>query len=123
MKVIVSGSRYIEDYKVVADAIRESGFKPTLIIEGGQRRKNVRGEVVGGVDYLAKQWALAHGVPFKTERARWDLYDKAAGPIRNRVMAAMGDVLVAIPEGASRGTRDMIEAMEVLKKPVFIKAI
>lgn len=122
MKVIVSGSRYIEDYKLVCQAIAESGFKPTMIIEGGQRRKNpVTGEIVGGIDYLAQQWAIAHGVPCITINAKWKQYGKAAGPIRNAEMADIGDVLVAVPEGRSIGTRGIIDIMTFLGKPVFVK--
>src|ERR1041385_1222218 len=125
MKVIVSGSRWIQDYKIVADAIAESGFKPTLIIEGGQR--SYAGfsvaKVVGGVDWLANQWAKAHGIDVHTEYALWDVHGKAAGPIRNRVMAEIGDVLVAIPEGKSRGTRNMILAMRLAGKPIFVKEV
>jgi hypothetical protein len=125
MKVIISGSRWIQDYKIVADAIAESGFKPTLIIEGGQRSYSGYpvAKIVGGVDWLASQWAKAHGVEVHTEYALWDVHGKSAGPIRNRVMAEMGDVLIAIPEGKSKGTRDMILAMRLLNKPIFVKEV
>lgn len=125
MKVIVSGSRYIQDYKIVADAIAESGFTPTLIIEGGQRSYSGYpvARIVGGVDWLANQWAKAHGIEVRTEYALWDVHGKMAGPIRNRVMAEMGDALIAIPEGKSRGTRNMILAIRLVDKPIFVKEI
>jgi hypothetical protein len=121
MKVVVAGSRYIEDYGLVSRAISASGFKPTLIIEGGQRRYDTtRRQIVGGVDWLARQWAEAHNIECRTIEADWRTHGRAAGPIRNKKQAAEGDALVAIPEGRSRGTRDMIAAMRVLDKPIFV---
>jgi hypothetical protein len=38
-------------------------------------------------------------------------------------MAQMGDALVAIPEGKSKGTRNMILAMRLLGKPIFVKEV
>jgi hypothetical protein len=38
-------------------------------------------------------------------------------------MAEIGDALVAIPEGKSRGTRNMILAMRLVDKPIFIKEV
>lgn len=122
MKVVVAGSRYITDYDIVARAIALSGWKPTLIIEGGQRSYQgyPKAKVVGGVDWLALQWAIRNGIPYHTEYALWDVEGRAAGPLRNRRMAQIGDVLVAIPQGESRGTRNMILAMRVVCKPVFV---
>jgi hypothetical protein len=74
VKVVVAGSRWIQDYKIVADAIAESGFKPTLIIEGGQRSYSGYpvAKIVGGVDWLANQWAKAHGLEVSgIHTARW----------------------------------------------------
>lgn len=79
--------------------------------------------IVGGVDWLARQWAEAHGIECMTIEADWRTHGKAAGPIRNRKQAEEGDALVAIPEGRSKGTRGMIAAMEALKKPVFVKEL
>ena len=110
MRVVVSGSRWITNYDIVARAISESGWTPTLIVEGGAR----------GVDRLARQWAEENGVPYKTFEAIWALHGFAAGPIRNQEMAQFGDVLVAIPRGESKGTRNMILAMTLAGKPIFV---
>jgi hypothetical protein len=124
MKYVISGSRRIKDYSVVKtaieSAIKQFGIRPSLIIEGGQRTFDKWGSVVGGVDYFAMRWAGQHGIPFQTVKARWGKFGLAAGPIRNRKMADEGDVLVALPDIQSRGTRDMINVMRELEKPVFI---
>lgn len=119
MKVVVSGSRNITSYDLVAAAIEESGFRPTLIIEGGQRTVQ-DGEIVGGADWFARQWAERNGIECKTVDAEWGTYGTAAGPIRNRKQARMGDALVALPSRKSRGTRDMIKAMKEVGKEKFI---
>lgn len=110
METIISGSRRITDIRIVEDAIRASGFKVSLVIEGGQRTYDDSDWPVGGIDYLAQLWAIRHEVPCHTERADWPKHRKAAGPIRNRKMAALGKQLIAIPDPDSRGTIDMIEA-------------
>lgn len=121
MKVIISGSRAITNYAIIERAIAASGFTPTLIIEGGQRTLDyATGEIVGGADYFAFLWAMRNRVPHQKIAADWKLYRKAAGPLRNREMAQAGDVLIAIPVGESRGTRNMILAMRLVGKPVFV---
>lgn len=123
MKVIVSGSRNITDYDLVAHAISESGFTPSLIIEGGQRTYDDNDEPIGGVDYLASLWAFRNGVNHEQIDAKWKEQGLAAGPIRNRKMAETGDVLVAIPQGVSKGTRNMILAMKMQSKPIFVMEV
>lgn len=123
MRVVVAGSRNITDYDFVVRTIVESGFTPTLIIEGGQRSYQgyPLAQIVGGVDWLAWKWATQNHVRVHTEYALWDAHGKAAGPIRNRKMAEIGDALIAIPWGKSKGTRNMILTMRLLGKPVFIR--
>lgn len=115
MKVIISGSRRIRDQRVVDTAIenglRYFNIRPSTVIEGGQRTYNQKRETVGGVDYFAQQWARRHRIPHKRIDAEWAIHGRAAGPFRNRQMAAIGDYLIAIPDAESKGTLDMIEAM------------
>ena len=124
MKYVISGSRRIRDYQIVVaameQAIKTFGEWPSLIIEGGQRTRNEHGIIVGGVDYLASIWALLNEVRWKPIRANRAKYKLAAGPIRNRKMGAAADVLVAIPDAQSKGTRDMINVMRELGKPYVI---
>ena len=50
----------------------------------------------------------------------WNKHGKAAGPIRNRQMAEYADCLIAVWDGKSRGTKNMIDEMNKLMKPVFL---
>lgn len=110
MKVIVAGSRHIDSVAAVNAAILGSGFKITELVSG-------RCE---GVDQTAEALARLHGLPVKEFPANWSKHGKAAGPIRNREMAEYADALIAIWDGESRGTKNMIETMEKLKKQVFV---
>lgn len=91
----------------------------SLIIEGGQRTRDpVTKEIVGGVDWHARQWAESRGVPCQTVKAEWTKHGKAAGPIRNQEMADMRpDRVVAFPGGS--GTADMVQRAEAAGIPVI----
>jgi hypothetical protein len=110
METIISGSRRITDMSIIEAAIAASGFTITKVIEGGQRTYNDKREPIGGVDYLAQQWARRNRIPHKRVDAEWSVHGNAAGPFRNRQMALIGKQLIAIPDGDSRGTIDMIDA-------------
>jgi hypothetical protein len=70
---------------------------PTTIIHGG----------ASGADALASECCLRLGVPCEVYKAKWSVYGKAAGPIRNAVMiATKPDLVVAFWDGRSRGTLD-----------------
>jgi len=99
MRVIVAGSRTIKDYTVVKDAIEKSGFDVSILITGGAI----------GVDTLAETWAGTHGIKVLKYEPDWGKYGRAAGPIRNSTMIKNADALVAVWDGISRGTRDIIE--------------
>lgn len=65
-----------------------------------------------GVDQDAEKWAKNNNIPVKIFLPNWQRYGRAAGPIRNREMAAYADVLVAFSGGA--GTQNMLsEAKKV----------
>ena len=71
-----------------------------------------------GADYWAKMWAESKGIQTVELCANWNYHGRAAGPIRNRKMAEIGDCVIAFPGGG--GTENMISigkrlGMEVLK--------
>lgn len=111
VSVIVAGCRDFHDFATVSDAIKESGFKIAEIVSGG----------ASGVDALGARWAKEHDIPVKYFKARWDLHGKAAGPIRNGEMAVYADALVAIWDGKSPGTMNMISQAGKTGVRVFVK--
>ena len=110
MKVIIAGSRNIDDYKLVVDTISKSGYNITEVVSG----------TAVGVDRLGEQWARANDVPIKEMPADWMRHGNSAGAQRNRAMAEYADAAIIIWDGQSRGTRNMIENMIRRKKPYYI---
>lgn len=98
MKVIIAGSRDIEDYELIDVAVRESGFTVTEVVSGTAR----------GVDKLGERWAEEYNIPIKRFKPDWSI-GRSAGIIRNTEMASYADALIAIWDGYSRGTKHMID--------------
>jgi hypothetical protein len=110
MRVIIAGSRGIEDYELVVRAVDESNFQVTEVVSGTAR----------GVDRLGERWARENGVPVVQFPADWMKHGKRAGYLRNEQMGEYADALVAVWDGFSRGTVHMVATMEKLGKPVCL---
>ena len=115
MRVIIAGSRSGVRYRDVELAIRESGWADdiTVVISGGAM----------GVDTGGETWAQQHGRDierFPIREMDWHAHGKAAGPIRNRRMAEAADALIAVWDGESRGTRNMIYEARKRGLPVHV---
>ena len=126
MKVIIAGSREINEYSIIVSAIQESNFDITEVVSGGAR----------GVDSLAERYANENKITFKKFVAYWndlDLpgvrvktnnqgkkYNVLAGIWRNREMALYGDALIAIWDGKSRGTKNMIDEAKKKNLKIYI---
>lgn len=114
MKTIIAGIRNVESVKaqcLVSEAIAASGWSGeiTEIIHGAAR----------GIDSAAH--VICDGLwPIRSMPADWEKHGKSAGPIRNREMAKVADALIAIWDGKSRGTRNMIETAERMGLRVFV---
>ena len=109
VRVIIAGSRsYPGGYEGVHRAVMASGFLVATVISG----------VARGADLEGERWARSHGLPIEYYPANWKKHGKKAGMIRNQQMADVADALIALWDGKSRGTRDMIERMA--KKPTII---
>lgn len=128
MKVIIAGSRGIENYSLVKKCVIESRFNITEIISG----------VAKGVDKLGESFGRENNIPVKRFPAKWnDLnvpgaiiktgaygdYNARAGMDRNWEMADYADALVCIILNNSSGSRDMVNKMRSLCKPVYEKHI
>lgn len=111
MRTIIAGSRTIENYKLLCFLVKKSSFEITEIISGGAR----------GIDELAERYAKENKIPLKIFPANWSKYGKGAGPIRNTQMAENADALIAIWDGKSTGTKNMIDAANKNKLKVFVE--
>ena len=113
MKTIIAGGRDIDDFNLVKEAVKESGFEITEVVSGK----------AAGADTLGEQWAEKNGVPVKEFPADWELHGKSAGPIRNREMVQYAEALIALWDGQSRGTSNMIQNARAYGLEVHIRMV
>jgi len=109
-RVIIAGSRDISTYVDVETAMARLVSPVAEVVSGTAR----------GVDQLGEQWAHRHNIPVKRFPANWAQHGRRAGMLRNAEMAEYADGLVAVWDGQSPGTANMIRTMRHLGKPVFI---
>jgi hypothetical protein len=111
MKTIIAGSRNIENANAVQEAILESKFTITEVVSGG----------AVGIDQIGEDWARRNNVRMTRFMPEWTTYGKAAGVIRNGQMAKYADALIAVWDGKSRGTKNMIDEAKKLGLKVYVK--
>jgi hypothetical protein len=100
MKTIIAGGRDVTNPELLEKAIMQSGFTITEVVCGGAR----------GADDLGRKWAgNGNLIPVKLFPAEWDRYGKGAGMVRSKQMAEYADALIALWDGVSKGTKNMIE--------------
>lgn len=116
MKTIIAGTRTLTMFHLdeLVTAVDLSGFKITEVVSG----------CAPGGDFLGEQYAMHLGLPVKKFPAAWDdleapgavvrrrrngeQYNVRAGFDRNLAMARYGEALIALWDGNSTGTADMI---------------
>lgn len=99
MIYVISGSRAITDVKAVEAVLRGYIASKDLVHVGDAR----------GVDAIAADFAHRYFNDVVVHKPDWDKYGKSAGPIRNQEMIDQSDVLIAIWDGKSRGTKGTID--------------
>lgn len=115
MKVIIAGTRTIEDYQAIYYFIDNYYDKHPM--------SRVVSGCADGVDSWGERWAFNWGIPLDQFHADWKQYGKKAGIRRNIEMGNYADALLAIWDGKSRGTRHMIDYMLDQGKPVTVEII
>ena len=111
MRIIIAGSRQCHDYDLVKSCIEEQGIEITCVLSGDAR----------GVDRLGEKWALENKIPVEKYPAKWEEFGKSAGFRRNTEMAEKAEGLIALWDGASKGTKHMIDI--ATKKGLLVKII
>jgi hypothetical protein len=112
VRILVTGSRRWPDADLVNKVL--SNYRLTAGV--GEPVTIVHGHCPTGADAMADLWTVsAHSVDPDValpERhpAEWDVYGKAAGPLRNQEMVDLGaDLCLGFLMPDSRGTRDCIQ--------------
>lgn len=125
VRLIVAGTRNFTNYPLVKRELDNQVRKiqteypgvRIVIISGGAR----------GADLLGERFAKEHGFAVVRFPAKWDLYGKQAGPVRNRKMLEYAregiPMLMAFWDGLSKGTRNMIDISKAAGIQVSIKNI
>jgi YspA, cpYpsA-related SLOG family len=112
MKLIISGSRTIWDKKALEwclDIVMRE-VKITEVITGGAL----------GVDTIADKIAKERQLDRTIMFANWEKHAGSAGPRRNLRMAKYGDLLMALWDGKSDGTRNMIVEAEKRNMTTYV---
>lgn len=124
MRILITGGRSWEDYWTINDAILDAcswqeqmnldpDFDPASItvIHGNAR----------GADTLAGEIAKVHLMTVEVYPARWDIYGRGAGPIRNQEMVDSGaDRCLAFMNPNSIGTADCVGRARKAGIPITI---
>ena len=99
-KVIVSGTRYFNNYDLMCKKLDYflCNLEDIEIVSGTAR----------GADALGEQYANEHNLPIKQFPADWDKYGKRDRYLRNNQMADYANYLVAFCDVKSKGTSLMI---------------
>jgi hypothetical protein len=97
MKTVIAGGR--DERLTHEDIAKLDELVKTLpiitVITGG----------ASGIDTDAHNWARSRMIPAKIEHAKWGVYGRRAGPIRNELMASQCEAVVLFKGGS--GTADM----------------
>lgn len=126
MKTIIAGSRNGISEQDVQKAINECGWEITEVVCGKAK----------GADSFGERWAIQNKVPVKEFKPNWEdvsnpnaiikinkfgkKYDSLAGIRRNHEMGDYAEALVAIWDGKSPGTKDMIHYAKSKGLKVFV---
>lgn len=113
MRVIIAGGRDIHDYDLIVSAVNKANFRITAVVSGG----------ASGVDALGERYASEMNLPLHVYFADWKKHGKAAGPLRNAKMAEHADALIAIWDGQSKGTKNMIETAQKRGLAVYVEKV
>jgi hypothetical protein len=131
MRLIIAGSRSLTNYKLINKAIQFTNIDINAISE-------VISGCAKGIDNCAILWAEYNNKkitrfpamwkdiesdPCLIRRNKYGKYNALAGIVRNKQMGDYADALLAIWDGKSSGTKNMIEYMQSLNKIVYVYEI
>jgi adenine/guanine phosphoribosyltransferase-like PRPP-binding protein len=104
----IVGTRTFKDKNYFEQVMKE--YNPEFIVTGD----------ANGTDHLARMYALENNIPFIFHAANWEVYGKAAGPMRNEKIVKDSDMILAFWNHKSRGTKSTIELAKKHHKEVII---
>lgn len=108
MRVAIVGSRDLS-----VDIEKYIPENTTEIVSGGAR----------GIDTLAERWADQHNIPKLILKPDYDKYGRSAPIRRNEIIVSAADLVVAVWDGKSRGTKSTIDYAKKCGIPVQVLLI
>lgn len=123
-KVIIAGGRDVEFVnidEIVSEALYSLPINSLYEID-----EVVNGMCPTGVDKLAREWAREKEIEIRMFYADWNKYGPAAGPKRNKQMAeyvGKEGFLIAIWDGKSKGTKNMIKEAGIVGLRSYIYGV
>lgn len=110
LKTIIAGPRNFVDYGFAVKVFERIPWEVTEVVSG----------MATGVDTMGVRWAQENGIALKRFPANRRDHGRAAGVIRNEEMARYAEGLVAIWDGRSPGTLNMIRKAEQYMLDFFL---
>lgn len=109
MRLIISGSRKGISEEYFLNVVRNHHWFRTFPLDDPESEL-LFGDAEDGVDKYALTYAQVNRLKYQTFPALWSVYGPTrAGVLRNREMAELGTHLLAIWNGSSTGTKNMIQ--------------
>ena len=108
----IVGTRTFNDYKLLKKKVDEINKKTkiNMIVSGG----------CTGTDKLAEKYAKENKIPTKIFIPNWKKYNKAAGPIRNKLIVESSDKVIAFWDQVSKGTLSSINLAKQMNKELVV---
>jgi hypothetical protein len=110
MNVVIAGGRDFTNTTLVFNKLKNLLNTNDVIISGH----------ASGADKIGETYARTYKMQVKLFPAEWDKYGKSAGPIRNRKMAEVADLVIVFWDLESRGTKSMIKETLRLNKKLLV---
>lgn len=112
LRTIIAGSRSFNDFATMQEMMETVPWTISAVLNG----------TAPGADTMGAKWAKHNqSISVINYPAPWEEFGRRAGMMRNIVMADNADALVAIWDGRSRGTAQMIE--EATKRNLVVQVI
>lgn len=103
VKILITGSREWPNDQSTINMVTRALFHVLRTEQPEVAVSFIVGDCPTGADWALRQMADEAGLEYDMRIARWDLYDKAAGPIRNQEMVdTRPDLVLAFPKPGSR---------------------
>ena len=108
MKTIITGSKTIQNYNMVLDAIQSSGITPTEVFTSQEP----------GPPIFGYRWAVERKIPVKVFRIDWKRHGNLAGMINNAEMCTFADAIIVVADGRDWPTNHIIKYSTQMDPPL-----